>query len=239
MKKPEKISSSLEDYLEVIAEIIEQKGHAHTKDIADKLGIKMPSVTNALQTLSAKGFIVYRSHAPVVLTASGTERAAEIRHRHSALKTFCQEILKLNEQESDDTACKMEHVVGSHVMSRFVFLTESIMTHESCSRFRDYLNNTMPKIAVDDQNDDLISLDQLPVGKTAVVMKISSTLRGAKKFADLGLIQGTFLTMEGSSPFGDLIRFSIMGSSLSMRAKDAAYIWVRLAASDDFVSRDC
>ena len=50
----EKISSSLEDYLEVIAEILEQNKHAHTKDIADKLGIKMPSVTNALQTLSAK-----------------------------------------------------------------------------------------------------------------------------------------------------------------------------------------
>ena len=62
----EKISSSLEDYLEAIAEIIEDNGHAHTKDIADKLHVKMPSVTSALQTLSANGLIRYQSHAPVV-----------------------------------------------------------------------------------------------------------------------------------------------------------------------------
>ena len=49
-----KISSSLEDYIEVISEIIEENGHAHTKDIADRLNVKMPSATKALQNLSEK-----------------------------------------------------------------------------------------------------------------------------------------------------------------------------------------
>lgn len=80
------ISSSLEDYLEAIAEIIEQKGHAHTKDIADRLKVKMPSVTNALQALSARGLINYQSHTPVELTTVGAETAAVIRHRHKVLK---------------------------------------------------------------------------------------------------------------------------------------------------------
>lgn len=232
MKDSEKISSSLEDYLEVIAEIMEQNGHAHTKDIADKLGIKMPSVTNALQTLSAKGFIVYRSHAPVVLTAAGTERAAVIRHRHTALKSFCQKILKLDESEADETACKMEHVVGQRVMSRLVFLTETIMQHESASGMREYLDKIMPNIAADDPNENLISLDQLPIGETAVVVKINNTLRGKKKFADLGLVQGSLLQVEGYAPFGDLMRVCIMGSCLSMRRRDAAYIWVQKTGDD-------
>ena len=55
------ISSSLEDYLEAIATIIETNGHAHAKDIAEMLDVTMPSVTNALQALSARGLVLYRS----------------------------------------------------------------------------------------------------------------------------------------------------------------------------------
>ena len=227
MMKSEKISSSLEDYLEAIAEIIEQNRHAHTKDIADKLGIKMPSVTNALQTLSAKGFIVYQPHSPVILTVSGTERAAVIRRRHAALKTFFQEILKMNAEDANETACKVEHAVSEEVMSRFVFLTDAILQQPGAAELRDYLNRTMPNITLEHKDDDTISLDQLEQGKCAVVVKTSNNLRGIKKFADLGLVPGTLLEMVGHAPFGDLIRVRVMGSSLSMRSRDASYIQVR------------
>ncbi len=223
----EKISSSLEDYLEVIAEILEQNKHAHTKDIADKLGIKMPSVTNALQTLSAKGLIFYQPHSPVILTAAGTERAAVIRRRHAALKTFFSEILKMKETDADATACKVEHVVSEEVMSRFVALTDAILKQPGAEELRKYLDKTMPNLVVHKEEENLISLDKLSVGECAIVVKISNTLRGVKKFADLGLVPGTLLEMEGHAPFGDLMRVRVMGSSLSMRAKDASYIWVR------------
>ena len=45
------LSESLEDYLEAIAELIVVEGHAHTKDIARKLDVKMPSVTGAIRQL--------------------------------------------------------------------------------------------------------------------------------------------------------------------------------------------
>ena len=131
----EKISSSLEDYLEEIAEIIEDNGHAHTYDIADKLHVKMQSVTSALQTLSAKGLIRYQSHAPVVLTAAGSERAAVIRLRHAAFNNFFREILKLSPEEANDTASKVE-------------LTDSVRYREGLgeraifSAFRDWAMGT-------------------------------------------------------------------------------------------------
>ena len=226
--KNEPISSSLEDYLEAIAEIIEAKGHAHTKDIADRINVKMPSVTNAIQMLSNKGLIRYQSHAPVTLTVRGTERAAVIRLRHAALKNFFSTLLKLAEPESNETACKVEHVVGEKVMSRFVTLTEAIMTRPDCAGLREYLNATMPTISADSP-ENLVPLDSLKVGESGVVTHVSSNLRGIKKFADLGLVSGTLLRMEGHAPFGDLLRVRVMGSSLSMRSKDAAQIWVRPA----------
>lgn len=214
------ISSSLEDYLEAIAEIIENKGHAHTKDIAERLRVKMPSVTNALQALSARGLINYQSHSPVVLTSRGAEMAAVIRHRHTVLKGFFSGLLKLDSKKADETACRIEHVIGETVLSRIVLLVEAIAEREDCAPLREYLATTMPKLSAEAGEDDgnLIPLSELPVGQPAVVVRVDENLRGLKKFADLGLVPGTLLQLEGHAPFGDLLRVRIMGSSLSLRA---------------------
>ncbi|MCI5800418.1 metal-dependent transcriptional regulator [bacterium] len=224
------ISSSLEDYLEAIAEIIEEQGHAHTKEIADHLKVKMPSVTNALQALSARGLIHYQSHSPVFLTPAGAETAAVIRHRHNALRNFFCDILKLPANESNDAACKVEHIIGEKVTSRIVLLSEAIAVREDCAELRAYLNQTLPQLNSETSGQEqLISLDQLPVGVRGVVVKVAENLRGIKKFADLGLVSGTLLEMEGTAPLGDLMRIKVMGSSLSLRKSDAAHIWLRPA----------
>jgi DtxR family Mn-dependent transcriptional regulator len=56
------LSSSLEDYLEAIAELADSGGKAHCNDIAQRLNVKKPSVTTALQTLMEKGLIDYRPY---------------------------------------------------------------------------------------------------------------------------------------------------------------------------------
>lgn len=225
MKEP--ISSNLEDYLETIAEIMEADGHAHASAIAEKMKVSKPSVTNALQSLAAKGFLEYHPHMPVIgLTTRGAERAAVIRKRHAALKNFFCSLLKLDEQEADDSACRVEHVVSQKVMSRFVTLTEAITQREDCAELRKFLEEAMPAVTPD-PNDDLIPLSSLSVGQNAVVSHVSPSLSGLRKFADLGLVPGTLLCVEGHSPFGELLRVRVLGSSLSMRCRDAAQIWVR------------
>lgn len=220
------ISSSLEDYLEAIAELVELNGHAHTKDIAERLKIKMPSVTNALQSLASRGLIVYQSHSPVTLTASGALRAAIIRNKHVAMRVFFSEILKLDPEETDDAACKIEHVIGEKVMSRLVFLAEAITSRQDCESLRSFLDEIMPQLH-SDEDDELIPLSELDEGQRAIVGLVSDSLKGKKKFAELGLVRGTLLQMEGRAPFGDLLRIKVLCCSLSLRAKDASQIWVK------------
>ncbi|MBQ9774922.1 MAG: metal-dependent transcriptional regulator [Lentisphaeria bacterium] len=220
------ISSSLEDYLEAIAEIIELNGHAHTKDIADRLNVKMPSVTNALQALASRGLIIYQSHAPVELTTSGAELAAVIRHRHFVLKSFFKDVPKVPPEDADSAACRIEHVIGDTALARLVLLTEAIGTREDCAPLREYLQNTMPKVNPENQ-EDLIPLSSLPMEKSALIVRIAENLRGMKKFADLGIVPGTLVQMEGQAPFGNLLRIRVLGSSLSLRSEDAMYIWVK------------
>ena len=83
-----RLSESMEDYLEAIAELIAVEGHAHTKEIAQKLNVKMPSVTGALRQLEQMGYIIYNTHYPVQLTEEGKRVADGILKRHTVLKSF-------------------------------------------------------------------------------------------------------------------------------------------------------
>lgn len=227
----ESISSSLEDYLEVIAELNEKNGHAHSKEIAERLKVKMPSVTNALQSLAARDLVIYQSHMPVMLTAEGKRAADAVRHRHAGLRRFFAETLRLPLEAADRAACQIEHVVNENEMARLAILGEAIANREDCAGLRHYLAETLDDLTVG-ETEELITLDQLPEGEEGVIVHIGTGLRGRKKFADLGLVPGTPLSMEGSAPFfGDLLRVRVLGSTLSLRAGDAAFILVRRQSS--------
>ena len=71
------------------------------------------------------------------------------------------------------------------------------------------------------------TLAELPVGATAVVVSMKPSLRGRKKFADVGIVPGTRLQMEAHAPFGGLLRIKVMESSLSIHRDDAANIVIR------------
>ncbi len=220
-----KISNSLEDYIEAIAEIIEANGHAHAKDIAEKLKVKMPSVTNALQALSSQGLVSYQPHYPVELTPTGKRLGAEIIRRHKVLEKFFRDILKIAPEEAGKTACKIEHLVSGEVVDRFVVFSEAIQNRPDCEGLRKYLEETMPQVRAA-VSDDLISLPELPPGKKALISRIGENVKGVKKFASLGLVNGAEIEMEGRTLLGNLLRIRILGSSLSLRASDAKNIWV-------------
>ena len=71
------------------------------------------------------------------------------------------------------------------------------------------------------------TLADLPVGEVGVVVSMKPSLRGRKKFADVGIVPGTRLQMEAHAPFGGLLRIKVMESSLSIHRDDAANIIIR------------
>ena len=113
------VSASLEDYLEAIRALIAGHGHAHTRDIALRLKVKMPSVTRALQLLARDGHIVYRKNYPIVLTESGIAIADEVQRRHSFLESFFANQLGLDPEKASATACRIEHIVDADTMARW------------------------------------------------------------------------------------------------------------------------
>lgn len=128
------LTSTMENYLETIFTLSNEKPAVRVKDIAKRLGVKMPTVTNMLKTLSERGFIDYERYEYLELTPKGVQVGKEIDRRHQILRRFLTDILGIDYKKADEEACRMEHAVGPATMDRFVAFMEFI---QSCPRTGD------------------------------------------------------------------------------------------------------
>ena len=122
------LSESVQSYLEVIWELENAQKVARAKDIAEKLGVQRSSVTGALKSLEEKGLVHYQPYSFITLTASGKKIAQEIAHRHAVLKDFLLNVLQVDADTADSTACRMEHVIDKKTVERLVCFIEYINT---------------------------------------------------------------------------------------------------------------
>lgn len=120
-----KISPSLENYLETIYECIQNNGEARVTDIAEQIGISKPSVNQAMIALKKKGLIKYKKYEPLELTPEGKKKAAQIRKRHHVFERFLTQVLKVPHEIAKQDACKMEHILSETTFEKFMqFLDE-------------------------------------------------------------------------------------------------------------------
>ena len=124
MKEKTDLSASLEDYIEAIYHIIEEKLVARSKEIAGRLDVSRASVTEALRALSKKELINYAPYEAITLTELGKEVAEDVIFRHDALKRFFVEVLAIEETIAEEGACKIEHCAPPEIISRMINFTE-------------------------------------------------------------------------------------------------------------------
>jgi len=120
------LTPAMEDYLEAIFNLSREKRVVRVKDIAKRLGVKMPTVTSMLKTLSERGLVDYEKYEYLELTQKGSAVGEEIDRRHHVLRSFLTDILKIDLEKADEEACKMEHAISSSTLERFIEFMEFI-----------------------------------------------------------------------------------------------------------------
>lgn len=98
----------IEDYLEVISELVELKGYATTLDVSRYMNVSAPSVTKMLQRLDENGYLKYEKYRGINLTQKGTNLAEAIRQKHGILLEFF-EILGIEYETANQDAEGIEH----------------------------------------------------------------------------------------------------------------------------------
>ncbi len=116
--KSKQITSSLEDYLEVISNYLNKKQKVRAIDISRELHVSRASVTEALQRLAAQGLINYSRYDTISLTENGQKIANKVVKRHKLLCSFFTDILGLELSEAAENACRIEHVISENVYKR-------------------------------------------------------------------------------------------------------------------------
>lgn len=77
-----------EDYSELIADIIEERGEARVGHIADHLGVSHVTALRTIRRLQEEGYLFTSPHKPVELTAKGKKVAEFSKERHELLLSF-------------------------------------------------------------------------------------------------------------------------------------------------------
>lgn len=119
-------TESLEDYLETIYVIGLDNKVVRVKDVARALGVKMPSVTAAVKTLSEKGLVHREKYGHIELTAKGERVGKEVYARHQMLFTFFHEILGLDRKVAEEDACRIEHYLSPEARDRLLKMVQFV-----------------------------------------------------------------------------------------------------------------
>lgn len=108
----------VEDYVELIADLIDDSGEARQIDIAQRLGVAQPTVAKMLKRLASDGFISQRPYRGVFLTEAGRQLAETSRNRHQVVEAFLRDV-GISPETARIDAEGIEHHVSEETLAAF------------------------------------------------------------------------------------------------------------------------
>jgi DtxR family transcriptional regulator, manganese transport regulator len=77
-----------EDYVEMIADLIDDRGEARCTDVAMRLGVANATVVKTLKRLQTIGLVTQEPYRAIFLTTDGWRMADDARRRHALVEKF-------------------------------------------------------------------------------------------------------------------------------------------------------
>ena len=110
-------TENTEDYLEIIADLLNNKGEARIVDIANKLDIAQATANKTIQRLQNQGFVKKEPYRSIFLTLKGQEVASVSKKRHIIVLTFLKN-LGLDARTAEADAEGIEHHVSNKTLKK-------------------------------------------------------------------------------------------------------------------------
>ena len=126
-----RLTPKLEDYLEAVCQLVDRKGAARVRDVAEVLSVHKSTVTAALRRLGEKGLVNYAPYELTTLTPRGEALARDVRRRHRVIARFLTEVLCVEPELAEANACRLEHAIDSEVLDRLLAFVEGVRPHEA------------------------------------------------------------------------------------------------------------
>lgn len=126
----EKYSPNVEEYLEELYRLSEGGRKAvSTGELAGRLGVKAPSVTEMLGNLSEEGLVDYEPYMGAELTEDGVEKGRRLVEKHRLVERLLTDVLGLDWSEVHEEACELEHAISEELEEK---IREALERPETC-----------------------------------------------------------------------------------------------------------
>lgn len=114
-----------EDYVEAVAQLIDEEGEARVGQLAAMMGVSHVTVTRIVKRLVEKDLLTTEPYQPIGLTAAGKRMAIRVRKRHETVLAFL-EAIGVPPQDAEIDTEGIEHHVSDATIRAMRRMTDRL-----------------------------------------------------------------------------------------------------------------
>ena len=193
----------MQDYLKAIHRLGGAEGRVSPVDIAERLGVRAPSVTGMLKRLADAGWIAYAPGTGVRLTEAGVAEARRVIRRHRLVELFLTRVLGLDWSEVDAEAEALEHAISPR-------LEQALAAHLG-EPLEDPHGHPIPtREGTIPRREQLRTLDTFEAGQRVVIREArDDSPERLRHWQSLGLVPGVTVLFLRRQPLDDLYELQV------------------------------
>jgi DtxR family manganese transport transcriptional regulator len=111
-------TETAEDYVEMIADLISERGEARVVDLASAFGVTHATVNKIIARLNKEGFVTNEKYRSLFLTAEGRQMARDCKTRHEIVVGFLKSV-GVSARTAELDAEGVEHHISAETLKAF------------------------------------------------------------------------------------------------------------------------
>ena len=213
------LTDASQDYLKEIYKLRMEGRRATTSAIAERLGVRPPSVTAMLKRLTTLGLAKHAPYHGVELTPAGERVALEMIRHHRLLEQYLAQALGLSLDEVHTEADRLEHALSEELEAR--------IDHSLGYPTHDPHGDPIPNAKLRMARGSLRTLASLEPGDEATIRRVPDGDDELLRYlAKLALVPGKKVKLRRAEPFGGPLTVRVGKSEHAISRELAAGIGV-------------
>ena len=217
-----KLTETYENYLEAIYNMRDEGKKVINARLADRLGVKPPTVSQTLQRMSRDG-LVKIVDGEIALTKHGTEVAEASIRRHRIIERFMSDILGIEWAVAHREAERLQHAISPLIEEKML----AALGHPTACPH----GNPIPGMMATKLPPEAITLDNTGENQAVEVLRITEEGERDPRLLDYlqkqGLRPGAKITVQEAVEYTGVVTFKKGDKSIALGLKAARTIWVR------------
>jgi DtxR family Mn-dependent transcriptional regulator len=217
-----KLTETYEIYLEAIYNMRDEGQQIINARLADRLGLKPPTVSQTLQRMSRDG-LVKIAEGDIMLTKHGTEVAEASIRRHRIIERFMSDILGIEWAVAHREAERLQHAISPLIEDKML----AALGHPTACPH----GNPIPGMLSTKLPSEAVTLDNTQANQVVEILRITEEGERDPRLLDYlqkqHLVPGARMTVQEVVEYTGVVTFKKGDKVIALGLKAARTIWVK------------